>query len=85
MSTALGSGNVDTIADFQVGVDDILLARSVFAAIGTSLSADEFLVGNGALDANDFLILDTTTGRLSYDADGFGSGAAVHFATLTAG
>ena len=38
--------------------------------------------GAQAQDANDRILYDTTTGRLSYDADGNGAGAAVAFATL---
>lgn len=38
--------------------------------------------GGVAVDANDFLLYDTTTGTLSYDADGNGAGAKVEFVTL---
>ncbi|MDD2828460.1 MAG: hypothetical protein PHW18_02670, partial [Sulfuricurvum sp.] len=36
-----------------------------------------------ATDANDYILYNTTTGTLSYDADGSGATAAVQFATLT--
>ena len=36
-----------------------------------------------ATDANDYLVFNTTTKMLSYDADGNGAGAAVNIATLT--
>ena len=35
-----------------------------------------------ALDANDFLLYDSGTGTLYYDADGLGGTAAVQFASL---
>ena len=41
--------------------------------------------GAKANDSNDFLIYDSNTGKLSYDADGSGSGAAVVFAQLQPG
>ena len=84
MSTALGAGNVDTIADFTHLVDDILLLSSIFSAIGASLTADEFRVG-AAVDANDYILYNSATGALTYDSNGSTAGSAVQFATLTAG
>ena len=36
-------------------------------------------------DASDRIIHETDTGKLFYDGDGFGTAAAVRFATLSAG
>ena len=79
--------NVDTITDFNPGIDKLLLDDALF----TRLVAGDLAAGNlaanpggTAVDADDFLIYDTSTGALSYDADGNGAGAAVLFATLTA-
>lgn len=49
-----------------------------------ALPAGTFVSGAGAVasDANDYLIYNTTTGTLSYDADENGAGAAVAFVTL---
>ena len=38
-----------------------------------------------AIDGNDFIIYNSATGELFYDADGSGAGAQVRFATVTAG
>ena len=88
-STALsGSGNVDTVRDFQVGVDKLVLSRAVFAgfdvaSVGQAPAAGNFLKGPVALDANDYLIYNSSTGVLSYDADGSGTAsAAVAFAKV---
>ena len=84
-TSALGSGNVDAIADFQVGSDRIGLASDVFAGVGAALDAGEFVVGSVAADADDRIVYDQSTGRLLYDADGSGSGTAVLFALVTPG
>ena len=83
-NTALGAGNVDTIADMVSGVDRISLDNSVFAGLplGT-LSAANFRQAPTAQDADDRIIYDAATGALYFDADGNGAGAAVQFATLT--
>ncbi|MEQ1951311.1 DUF4347 domain-containing protein [Mesorhizobium yinganensis] len=86
-STALGAGNVDTIADFNPAGDRMELHKSVFAALavtGPLLSGYFRANATGtAQDTNDHIIYDTVTGNLYYDADANGAGAGVHFATLT--
>ena len=89
--TALGSGNVDTITDFNAkdtmklentgaGMFEILpkgvLATDAFKVIGPTGSA---------VDSDDRILYNQTTGALFYDADGSGTGAKVQFATLTNG
>jgi len=83
-NTALNaSTNVDTIADFAVGVDDIQLSASIFASVGAALDASELVAGTVALDANDFILYNSATGRLYYDADGTSAGSTtIHFATV---
>ena len=69
-------------------MDRIALDGNVFAALRGGLSsgvdADEFRAGRDVLaaDANDFLLLNTRTNALSYDADGNGPGAPIVFATF---
>jgi Ca2+-binding RTX toxin-like protein len=85
-TTTLGAGNVDTITNFQVGVDKILLggaAGEPFAALASGFLSDLYLVnGSMALAPYDVLIYNPDTGALLYDADGNGAGAAVQFAAL---
>ncbi|WP_330111250.1 calcium-binding protein [Methylophaga thalassica] len=86
VDTAFNLTGIDTITDFLSGVDKIALNIDQFTSLTVgSFTADNLVcsVGAAAGDANDFLLFDTSTGALSYDADGSGAGAAVQFATLT--
>ena len=89
-NTALGITNIDTIVDFSVVDDTIRLENNgIFTALTTTgtLAAASF-VGNStgvAVDGNDYIVHNTSTGALLYDADGSGVGAAVQFATVAKG
>jgi Ca2+-binding RTX toxin-like protein len=67
--------------------DTIQLENAVFAKLTTTgtLSASFFSANSAgtAADSNDYINYETDTGKLFYDADGNGAGAAVLFATLT--
>ncbi|TLU81829.1 MAG: hypothetical protein FDX21_09650 [Chlorobium sp.] len=80
------STNVDTLVDFTSNLDKIQLENSIFKkliATGALLPANLVSSSDGkALDANDYILFNSTTHALSYDADGSGSGAAIQFATL---
>jgi serralysin len=85
-TTALGAGNVDTISDFLHGVDKIQLDDAVFTGLGLgALSANAFVTGSAAGDADDRIIYNSATGALYFDADGSGGGAMVQFATVASG
>ena len=84
--TSPGAGNVDAILDFSAADDTIFLSRSVFKALGEgTLSDAAFVAGTAAQDADDRIVYDAATGRLWYDGDGSGAGAAILFATVTPG
>ena len=78
--------NVDAITDFNVADDTIQLDNGIFdgLALGT-LSADEFVIGTVAQDAQDRILYDNATGALFFDIDGMGGAAAVRFATVGVG
>ncbi len=80
------NGNIDTISDFEAGKDIIYLDNAIFKKLteGT-LNSDNFTANATgiAADANDYILYNTMTGTLSYDADGNGKGSAVVFATLS--
>jgi len=69
--------NIDTITDFGVGDDVLVLEDLVFSALA---DAWELVLGPAAIDSNDHVIYDS--GALYYDADGNGGLASVQFATL---
>jgi serralysin len=74
-------GHRDTITDFQLGVDKILLDAQSFSALVEgpgALSADHFTGGS-----NPIILYDAGTGALSYDRDGTGPGGPEIFATLS--
>jgi Ca2+-binding RTX toxin-like protein len=79
--------NVDTVKDF-LSIDDVFqLENNIFTELTTTgtLSADSFRASTDgtAGDSNDYILYNTTTGGLYYDADGSGAGLAIQFATLT--
>jgi Ca2+-binding RTX toxin-like protein len=84
--SALAASNVDRISDYVVADDTIQLENAVFAkltATGTLNSA--YFVANTtgqAAAADDYIIYESDTGILRYDADGNGAGAAVQFAVI---
>ena len=90
----IGLDNIDTITDFAVGTDLIMLEHGPFGALGnagvlpgTAIGASNFVSGVGVSATSgivtSFIKYDTTTGELFYDADGNGAGAMVQFATLS--
>lgn len=82
--TGLGVAHVDRIIDFSVADDTIWLDDAVFTKAGRigDLKASAFHIGSKADDSDDRIIYDMTAGKLFYDADGSGAGAAVQFATI---
>ncbi len=85
-TTLNATTNKDTITDFNVVDDTLVLENAIFSKFTATgaLPAGTFVSGAGAAaaDANDFLLYNTTTGTLSYDADGNGAGAGVAVVTL---
>jgi Ca2+-binding RTX toxin-like protein len=68
----------DTIFDFNAAQDTIALSRSGFGIRGEV----DFVEGTRAEKAGPSVIYDDARGRLLWDADGSGRGAAVEIATL---
>lgn len=83
-STALGAANVDRINGFSAA-DDIDLLDTIFTRLPDDVLPQHFRANatGTAVDANDFLVYNTTTGALSYDSNGNAAGGSVQFAVLT--
>ncbi|MBL8489918.1 MAG: calcium-binding protein, partial [Rhodocyclaceae bacterium] len=81
------SANLDRITDFSAVDDTIQLDRVVFAKLGApgALNAGFFHAGTtvAATDGNDYILYNSSTGGLYYDADGTGAISPAQFATLT--
>jgi Ca2+-binding RTX toxin-like protein len=88
-TTPNSTTNKDTITDFTHAEDSIRLDNDIFISLGAAgvLSNDYFRASSTgtANEANDYILYNTTTGALLYDADGNTPGgvAAVQFATLS--
>ena len=79
---APGPTNVDSILDFERGLDKILLENKVFAGLAAgALPGGAFAIGSAA-DSGDRIVYDPATGALFFDPDGSGAAAAVQFALL---
>lgn len=84
-STALNTGNVDTITDMVHLADKIYIDDAIFKGTfntGLTMNAGLFRL-NAAGDSNDRIIYKKTTGELFYDSNGSGTGGLVKFAVLT--
>jgi Ca2+-binding RTX toxin-like protein len=80
--------NIDTITDFNANTGDkVALDHAIFTqlAITPALAAANFAANAGgtATDANDYVLYDTSNGRIYYDADGNGAGVRIQFGVLT--
>ena len=74
-----------SITDFNHVADTFQLENAVFTKLGAGVHALNpafFRAGVKALDGNDYIIYNRTTGNVSYDNDGNGAHAAIAFAYL---
>lgn len=78
---AQASCGIDTIADFTSGADQ--LAFHVHGAADGTLSSTAFALATDTATADTRFIYDSSTGALSFDADGSGAGEAVQIAVLS--
>ena len=86
-NTAINSTtNKDTIKDFSVIDDTIVLENAIFTKLTTvgTLNPANFVSNTTgkAVDANDYLVYNKGTGQLFYDSDGSGITASVQIALI---
>ena len=85
-NTALNAAtNVDTIMDFTPGADTLVLDHHIFTALAIgALPAGSLVSGSNPVpvSASSFILYNSASGMLSYDADGTGGLASTAFATL---
>jgi len=77
------SASKSMITDFVVADDTIQLENKAFSQLTATgvLAASQFATGKAA-DADDYIIYNNSAGKLYYDADGSGAGAATLIAVL---
>ncbi len=78
--------NADIITDFRSSEgDELVFDDSIFTMLSGGVTVTKLRINTTgrAQDTDDFLILNSNNGKLFYDADGSGRGAAVEIATLT--
>jgi Ca2+-binding RTX toxin-like protein len=81
------SSNVDRITDFlssadKIVLDDDIFTRFVGTSEGAAITPENYRIGAAATDADDYLIYNTSSDGLFYDADGSGAGAAIRIVTI---
>ncbi|WP_088894788.1 DUF4347 domain-containing protein [Leptolyngbya ohadii] len=84
----IGGKNIDTITDFNVQTDHIVVLAAGFGGglvAGQAISATQFRTGTKAIGVNDRFIYNRKTGDLFFDADGSGAGKVITFTHLKAG
>ena len=76
--------NVDKITDFKTVDDTLKLENQIFTKLTVTgvLNVGFFVKGSAALDTNDVVIYNPTTGVVTYDSDGSGIGQGVQIAAL---
>jgi Ca2+-binding RTX toxin-like protein len=76
-------GDIDTITDFQHGIDRIVFPGSVAGLPVGTLSEGMFRNGSVAQDSDDRILYDQNTGALSFDVDGVGGYDAFQVAVIS--
>ncbi len=83
---AFGASNIDTITDYVVADDTILIDNAIFTGLALgALAPAAFRIGAAAADGSDRIIYNFATGALYFDANGIAGVAQIQFAQLAPG
>jgi Ca2+-binding RTX toxin-like protein len=74
---------VDRVRDFSASKDKFGFDNSGFSALGGSIEASEFVVGEEALTAEQHIIYDDQSGKLYWDEDGLGGAGKILLARVS--
>ena len=74
---------LDTITDFQVGTDRLVIYGSDYGLAAGALATSHFEIGTAATGHAAEFVYNSTTHTLSWDADGAGGQAAVSIAVFS--
>ncbi|MFZ2726866.1 MAG: DUF4347 domain-containing protein [Methylococcaceae bacterium] len=78
--------NIDKITDFNISDDTIVFNHVCFSKLAAGvMDSHHFRVATTAVDNNDYIIYNPTTGALFYDTDGNHARLAIQIATLGTG
>jgi len=78
-----GAATADFVYGFSHGSEHVQLDSTYFSVLAPGdLAAANFHIGAAAVEADDYIVFNSGTGKLYYDADGSGSGSAKLIATL---
>ncbi|MBN4002920.1 M10 family metallopeptidase [Nostoc sp. LPT] len=83
-----GSEGIDSITDFNVLEDTIVVSAAGFSGglvAGTTIAANNFVIGTAATTNSQRFIYNTGNGSLFFDQDGTGAIAKIQIATLDTG
>ncbi len=81
LSLPASAAGVDRITDFTPGTDTLVFDAAAFGTLASAVGASgigegNFVLSDRAQDADDYLLYDTVSQTLFYDADGSGAAAA---------
>ena len=73
---------LSNVPKFSTGSDKLILDKTIFTRFTSAVQSSNLVIGTDAKDGDGYLIYDSNTQTLYYDANGNAAGAKVAFAQL---